>query len=243
MRNFGPLRSPYYGVLQCRGEAVIALASDLQDPPELIPQFVKKWEEGAELVLGVKIESEENKILYLIRTVYYKLHNMMSEVKVVQHSTGFGLYDKRIVQELRKLHEYYPYLRGLIIDLGFRAVEIPYKQAARKKGRSSINLYRMYDVAMVGLTCYSLVPLRLATLLGLGLSVVSFLMSIFYLVYKLLYWHSFPFGIAPLLIGMFGLFSLQMAFVGLVGEYVAATRRDLVYRPLVLERERINFED
>ncbi len=244
MRNFGHLRSPYHALLQAKGEAVISLASDLQDPPELIPQFIKKWEEGAELVLGVKTESEEPPLLYLVRTFYYKLHNLLAQdVKIVQHSTGFGLYDRLIIQELRKLNEHYPYLRGLVFELGFRAIEIPYKQAVRKHGLTSNNFYSMYDLAIVGLTSYSILPMRLATFLGLGLSALSFIVAGFYLIYKLLYWHTFPFGVAPILVGMFGMFSLQMVFIGLLGEYVVATRRDLINRPLVVERERINFDN
>jgi len=242
MRNFGHIRSPYYALLQARGDAVIALASDLQDPPELIPEFIKKWEEGAQLVLGVKTESEENRLLYLIRTLYYKVHNSLADVKVMQHATGFGLYDKRIIDELKKLDERYPYLRGLIVELGFEAVEVPYVQQVRKHGRSTMNFYRMYDLAMVGLTSYSLVPMRIATFLGFGFAALSLIVSFFYLVYKLIFWGNFPFGLAPLIVGTFGMFSLQMMFTGLLGEYIGATHRDLVNRPLVVERERVNFE-
>ncbi|HEY9760850.1 MAG TPA: glycosyltransferase family 2 protein [Oculatellaceae cyanobacterium] len=244
MRNFGHLRSPYYALLQTKGAAVIGLASDLQDPPEMIPRFIEEWEAGAQLVLGVKTESDESLPLYLARTVYYKLHNLLAkDVKIVQHSTGFGIYDRRIVQELRKLNEHYPFLRGLVSELGFRAVEIPYKQAVRKHGLTTNNFYSLYDLAILGLTSYSIVPMRLATFLGLAMSFLSLVVAIFYFFYKLLYWHTFPSGVAPILVGMFGLFSLQMVFIGLLGEYVVATRRDLVTRPLVVERERINFDD
>ena len=242
MRNFGHIRSPYHAFMQAKGDAVIIMASDFQDPPELIPEFIKHWENGELLVLAVKVQSEENPLLYFVRSCYYKLHTMMVEVETVEHATGFGLYDKRVMDELKKLHEPYPYLRGLVCELGFQSAKVPFIQPARKSGKSKTNFYQMFDLAMTGLTGYSVFPMRIATFTGLALAAVSFCVAVVYLVYKLLNWQSFQAGSAPLLVGMFGIFSLQLVFIGLLGEYVAATHRDLINRPLVVERERINFE-
>jgi len=240
-RNFGHVRSPVHGILQAKGEAVVALASDLQDPPELIPEFLLRWESGAQVVLGVKESSEETVAMFALRSVYYRLLGMLSEVPLVQHATGFGLYDRSVVDVLREINDPYPYVRGLVAELGFDCATIGYRQPLRRRGITKNNFFTLYDLAMVGITSHSKLPLRVATILGFGLSVLSFVVALLYLVYKLVFWHSFPIGIAPLVIGFFLSFSILLFFLGVLGEYVGLLYSRSLRRPLVLERERINF--
>jgi len=241
-RNFGHIRSPYHGLLEARGDAVIALAADLQDPPELIPQFLEKWEKGSKIVLGVKQSSEESRVLFAFRSLYYRLLDELSEVKIVQHATGFGLYDREFIEVMRKLDDPYPYARGLMAEMGFECERIPFDQPARKRGITKNNFLTLYDLAMVGITSHSRVPLRLATFCGFLLSALSLFVAFGYLVYKLVFWNSFPVGIAPLVIGLFFAMSVQLFFLGLLGEYVLVMNVRLMRRPLVVERERINFD-
>jgi len=240
-RNFGHLRSPVHALLQARGDAVVALASDLQDPPELIPEFLSRWEAGAPVVLGVKKTSRESALFYALRTLYYRLADRLSDVPLVEHATGFGLYDRSFVEALRALDDPYPYVRGLVTDLGFTPDLVPYDQPLRKHGITKNNFLTLYDLAMVGITSHSKVPLRLVTLTGFSLSVLSFLVAVVYLVYKLVFWSRFPAGIAPAVIGVFLLCSVQLFCLGLLGEYVAVIHTRVLKRPLVVEKERINF--
>ncbi len=241
-RNFGHLRSPVHAILQARGDAVVALASDLQDPPELIPEFLSKWEAGAPVVLGVKSSSSESPLFYAIRTLYYKLADRLSDVPLIEHATGFGLYDRTFLEVLRQLDDPYPYVRGLVSDLGFAAEVVPYDQPLRVRGVTSNNFFTLYDLAMVGITSHSKVPLRLVTLSGFLLSLLSFLVALGYLAYKLIFWSRFPAGIAPAVIGIFLLCSFQLFCMGLLGEYVALIHTRVMKRPLVVEKERINFD-
>ncbi len=241
-RNFGPIRSGYHAFVQAPGDAVVGLVSDLQEPPELIPEMVHHWENGAMIVIGVKTSSQENKIVYAFRTLYYKLLNIMTGVELIEHFTGFGLYDQRVIAELRNLDDCYPYVRGLVSELGFKPTIIEFEQPKRQHGKSKVNLFALYDLAMLGLTTHSIVPMRIATISGSILALLSFMVALYYLIYKLLNWHSFDTGLAPLVIGMFGMFSVILVFVGLLGEYVNAALRQLQHRPLVIEKERINFE-
>jgi glycosyltransferase involved in cell wall biosynthesis len=241
MRNFGQIRSGQHVFLQAQGDAVIGLASDLQDPPELIPQFITKWEEGFKIALGVKAESEESALFFLVRKAYYSLVSRLSHVKLLKNVTGFGLYDQRVVELFRKLDDPYPYMRGIISDFGFPVAQISFVQPVRKRGFTKNNLYTLYDYAMLGLTSFSKVPLRLATMLGFAMSLVSLLVAVGYLVYKLLFWHDFPVGIAPVVIGIFLLASVQLFFIGILGEYIGAIHTQVLHRPLVVEKERINF--
>jgi len=240
-RNFGHIRSPYYGLLQAEGDAVVILASDLQDPPERIPEFIQQWESGYQVVIGVKTKSRESGLFYLIRTLYYKVLRGLSEVELIEHFTGFGLYDQRIIEILRKLDDPYPYFRGLIADLGFPIARIEFTQPRRKRGISKNNFYTLYDMAMLGVTGYTKVPLRLATMFGFLWSVISFMIGIIYLVYKLVDWQNFSLGLAPVVIGLFFLGSVQLVFLGIVGEYIGAIYTQVMHRPLVIEKERINF--
>ncbi|MCX6355574.1 MAG: glycosyltransferase family 2 protein [Candidatus Aureabacteria bacterium] len=242
-RNFGHIRSPYYGLLQARGDAVISIASDLQDSPAMITDFLKKWEEGFKIVIAVKHKSRENPLLFALRRFYYKLVKMISETEQVGNFTGFGLYDRKVIEILRQFDDPYPYFRGIIAEIGFPRAEIEFVQPRRLKGRSSNNFYSLYDLAMLGFVNYSKVPLRLAAFIGGVFSIICFLLGVVYLVYKLVYWQRFQLGIAPVVIGVFFSFSVMLAFIGIIGEYIGAIYTQVKNRPLVIEKERINFED
>ncbi len=241
-RNFGHIRSPHHALLQASGEAVIALAGDLQDPPSLIPEFVRRWEKGYKLVLGVKPESDEGGLMFRLRKAYYGFLGRIANTRLVSNFTGFGMYDREVVELLRTIDDPYPYFRGLIADLGFEPSMIEFRQPRRKRGITHNNFYTLYDMAMLGITSYSKIPLRLATMLGFAMAVASFLVALGYLVTKLLFWSRFSFGLAPLLIGFFLLGSIQLFFVGVIGEYVGAIHTQVQRRPLVIEKERINFD-
>lgn len=240
-RNFGYIRSPYYGLLQAEGDAVIYLVSDLQDPPEMVPDLIRKWEEGFKIVLGVKTDSEESPAMFAIRKMYYNLIGKLSEIELVKNNTGFGLYDKRIIEVLREIDDPYPYLRGLISEIGFDKALIEYTQPIRKRGITKSNFYKLYDLAMLGITNHSKVPLRLATMLGFLLSVVSLVVAIGYFVAKLVFWDWFTMGMAPVVIGLFFFSSVQMFFIGIIGEYIGSIHTQVLKRPLAIEKERINF--
>ena len=241
IKNFGHIRSPYYGMQQAHGDAVILMAADLQDPPTMIIEFVTRWEQGNAIVVGVKNESQENPLMFMVRKWYYHLINKFSEIPQIKNFTGFGLYDQTFISILRTVREPYPYFRGLVSELGFGRVEVPYVQPARKKGISHNNFYTLYDIAMLGFVNHSKVPLRMASFIGFGMSVVSFLVGTVYLIYKLLFWDRFQAGLAPLTIGLFLFSSIQLFFIGIVGEYIGAIYTQVKDRPLVVEKERINF--
>lgn len=240
-RNFGHIRSPYYGLLQARGDAAILLVADLQDPPELMRQFIAQWFEGAKLVVGVKPSADESGLMFGIRRAYYRTVTRIADVKLIQNFTGFGLYDRQVLEELRRIDDPYPYLRGLVSEVGFEAVQVPYNQPRRKRGITKNNFYTLYDIAMLGVTSHSRVPLRVATMAGFALSGISLGVSLLYLLLKILFWSEFSAGTAPILIGMFFFASVQLFFIGLLGEYVGAILTHVMKRPLVVERERINF--
>ena len=241
-RNFGPVRSGYYGILQCYGDAVIFMVADLQDPPELILEFVKKWEEGYKVVKAVKTPMKEGAFFYSARQIFYYLMDNLSDIKVTRNFTGFGLYDQKVINVLREINDPYPYFRGLIEELGFESFSFEYQQQRRKRGISSYNFYRYYSEAMLGITSHSQVPLRLATMLGFALSLLSLLVALGYLIAKLLFWDYFPLGTAPVTVGLFLLASVQLFFIGIIGEYIGLMHMRILKRPLVVERERINFE-
>jgi len=241
-RNFGHIRSPYHAMLQTKGDAVISIAADLQDPPCLIKEFIRKWEEGYKVVMGIKKQSEESRIRFGLRKLCYRVLRRLSDVELAEQYTGFGLYDKQVVEILRDLDDPYPYFRGLIADIGFESAKIEYVQPVRKRGITKNNFYTLFDMAMLGMVSYSKVPLRLATMLGFVLAVISLLAAIFYLVYKIIFWESFSLGIAPLVVGLFFFASVQLLFIGIIGEYVGFIHTQVLKRPLVIEKERINFE-
>jgi glycosyltransferase involved in cell wall biosynthesis len=240
-RNFGTVRSPYHGILQAGGDAVICMASDLQDPPEKIPEFIHYWDEGYKVVVGIKTSSKEPGLFYFLRSLYYWILRNLSDVGLIEHFTGFGLYDRQVINILRELNDPYPYFRGLIADLGFSIARIEFVQPRRKRGISKNNFYTLYDMAMLGLTGYTKIPLRLAAMVGFVASALSFLVGLVYLIYKLLFWQQFTLGSAPIVIGLFFLGSIQLFFLGIVGEYIGAIYTQVMKRPLVIEKERINF--
>ena len=217
------------------------MASDLQDPPEKIPEFIRKWEEGYKIVIGVKTTSQEGGLFYLMRSLYYRVLRSLSDVHLIDNFTGFGLYDRKVIEILREFHDPYPYFRGLIADIGFDIARIEFDQPRRKRGISKNNFYTLYDLAMLGVVSYTKVPLRLAAMFGFLTGAVSFLVGLVYLVYKLIDWRNFSLGLAPVVIGLFFLGSVQLFFLGIVGEYIGEIYTLSVHRPLVIEKERINF--
>ncbi len=242
-KNFGQFNSPYYAMLQSTGDCTVLMACDFQDPVEMIPQYVKEWENGYKIVIGIKKSSQENKFMYWLRGCYYKLIKKLSDVEQIEQFTGFGLYDKRFIQVLRDLDDPTPFLRGIVAELGFRRKEIPYQQPLRRAGKTSNNFYRLYDAAMLSITSYTKVGLRLATIFGGACIGISMLVALVYLAMKLIYWDRFAAGMAPLLIGMCFLGSVQIFFIGLVGEYILTINQRVMKRPLVVEEERLNFDE
>lgn len=240
-RNFGHIRSPYYALLQAQGEAALAMASDLQDPPELIPEFLRKWEEGYKAVVAVKNESDETPFFFFIRKAYYRLIHRLADFDVIEHFTGFGLYDRQILDYCRHLKDPYPYFRGIIADIGLATARVPFTQPRRKRGLTKSNFYILYDMAMLGITNHSKVPLRVAVMAGFAMSLMSLLMGLGYFVYKLFFWERFTVGVAPIVIGLFLFSSVQLFFIGIVGEYIGSIHTQILDRPLVVEKERINF--
>ena len=241
-RNFGHIRSPYYGILQSRGAATIYLASDLQDPPELIPEFIRYWEEGYKLVMATKPVSKGVAWVHALRKAYYRFLDGISDISLVADSTGFGLYDREVLNQLRQIDDPYPFLRGLICELGYEIKTIPFAQPRRLRGISKNNLYTLYDIAMLGIVSHSKVPIRIAAFAGFALGMLSVIAAIVFLILKLLYWDSFPMGIAPVVIGMFFMFGVLMLFIGILGEYIGAIHTHIQRRPVVVEKERINFD-
>lgn len=240
-KNFGQLNSPYYGMQQTSGDCTIVMACDFQDPVELIPQYVKEWENGYKIVIGIKKKSKENPVMYKLRSIYYKEIKRFSDVEQIEHFTGAGLYDRDFIDVLRNLKDPTPFLRGIVAELGYKRKEIPYEQPKRRAGKSKNNLYSLYDYAMLSFTSYTKIGLRMATFAGIGLGVVSACIGFVYLVLKLVYWDKFVIGTAPMLIGIFFLGAVQLFFLGFMGEYILAINRRVMNRPLVVEEERINF--
>jgi len=241
-RNFGHIRSPYYGILQSRGDATILIASDLQDPPEMIPQFIGKWEEGFKTVLAVKPQSDEAMLMFLLRKSYYRFISKISELPLVQNATGAGLFDREVIEILRKINDSYPYFRGLLCEIGFPIATVPFKQPRRARGITKNNFYTLYDIAMLGITNHSKVPLRLMALGGFVLSLFSLLTAFGFFIAKLMYWNSFQMGTAPILIGIFFFGAIQTFFIGVLGEYISSIHTKVRGMPLVIEAERVNFE-
>ena len=241
-RNFGHIRSPMHALLQARGDAVIGIAADFQEPPDLIPQMIEAWEAGYAMVLCVKRSSGENGLVYWIRKQYYKTVERLSSVETIQNYTGFGLYTREVVDLVRSFNDPYPYFRGIIAEISLPNKRIYFDQPARKRGITKNNFYTLYDIAMLGLISTSKVPLRLAVFAGFCGAFLSFLIALVYLVLKLLFWRTFSVGIAPMLIGIFFLMSIQMVFMGLIGEYVGAIYTKVQQRPYAVEQQRINFE-
>ena len=240
-KNFGHIRSPFHGMLQTTGDCTIVMCADFQDPPEMIVNFVREWEKGSKVVIGKKKKSYENPLMYLLRSFYYKLIKQISDTEQVEHFTGFGLYDKTFVDVLRQLDDPMPYMRGIVAELGFSRMEIEYVQQKRRFGATKNNWYTLYDMAMLGITSYSKMVMRLATIFGFIISGLSFAVAMYYLIMKLIYWDKFPFGTAPIIISIFFLGSIQLFFIGFLGEYILNINTRVMKRPLVVEEKRINF--
>ena len=242
-RNFGQFNSPYYGMLQVTGDCVIEMVADFQDPVEMIPKYIHEWEKGYKIVIGIKTSSKENRLMYWLRSCYYKTIKKLSDVEQIEHFTGSGLYDREFIEVLRNLDDPTPFLRGIVAELGYRRKEIPYEQPRRRAGKTYNNFYRLYDAAMLSVTSYTKAGLRLATIFGSICAVVSMLIAMVYLVMKLIWWDRFPAGMAPMLIGMLFLGSVQLFFIGFLGEYIMSINQRVMKRPLVIEEERINFNE
>jgi glycosyltransferase involved in cell wall biosynthesis len=240
-RNFGQVRSPYHALLQAEGNVAIVMACDFQDPPELIPTFLERWEAGYRIVLGVKESAEEHGLFYAIRSRYYRTLARISDTQIVQQATGFGLYDRAVIDALREIRDPYPFFRGLLGEIGYPIAQVPFRQPLRKRGVSSQNFYTLYDLAFLGIVSHSKVPLRLATMLGFAMSAFSLLVALAYFLYKLLFWNEFQLGVAPVVIGFFFVSSVQLLFIGIVGEYIGSIWTHVRRHPHVFERERINF--
>ena len=240
-RNFGQFNSPYYGMLQITGDCVIEMVADFQDPVELIPQYVHEWEKGYKIVIGIKTSSKENRLMYWLRGCYYKMMKKLSDVEQIEQFTGSGLYDRDFIEVLRNLDDPIPFLRGIVAELGFKIKQIPYEQPKRRAGETKNHFYQLYDAAMLSITSYTKAGLRLATIFGSICSLISMVVAVVYLVMKLMYWDRFPAGMAPVLIGMCFLGSVQIFFIGLMGEYILSINARVMKRPLVIEEERLNF--
>tara|TARA_B110001452_G_C15220104_1_gene422959 strand:+ start:513 stop:1439 length:927 start_codon:yes stop_codon:yes gene_type:complete len=241
VRNFGHIKSPFHGILQSSGDACILMASDFQDPMELISMYIKKWQSGSKIVLGKKISSEENSLMFSIRKFFYKFLNKISETKLTENTTGSGIFDKSVINQLKKINDPYPYLRGLLNELSEEISVVEFDQPKRLSGKTKNNIFTLYDIGMLGIIKHSRAPLRLVTFLGFILSFFSLLTAFTYFVYKLIFWNSFDVGIAPLVIGIFGFASIQILLLGIIGEYVGILLIHLRNLPLVIEKERINF--
>jgi glycosyltransferase involved in cell wall biosynthesis len=242
-RNFGPIFSGYHAMLQAEGDAVVLMSSDLQDPPEMIPDFIKKWEEGYKITLAQKTKSKENKLMFLLRTLYYKFLRRISDVELLDNVTGFGLFDKSIMEIIRNLKEPYPYFRGILAEIGFEKALIPFTQPKREKGVSKNKFYQLYNLAMLGLVSHSMVPLRIAAISGFIIGALSLAAALVYFILKLAFWDSFNAGTAPILIGIFFFSSIQLFFMGILGEYIGVLLARVTNRPYVIESKRVNFDE
>ena len=243
VKNFGQFNSPYYGLLQTSGDCTISICADFQDPVEMIPTFLKYWEEGYQIVCGIKTSSKENPFMYKLRTVYYKLIKRFSDVDQIEHFTGFGLYDKSFIEVLRNLNDPTPFIRGIVAELGGKRKEVPYEQPRRRAGKTHNNWYSLYDAAMLSVTSYTKAGMRLAVFVGMTLAFISLIVGLIYLILKLIYWDRFNAGQAPIIIIISLMCSVLLAFMGFLGEYISAINMRMMHRPLVIEEERINFDE
>lgn len=242
-KNFGQFNSPYYGLQQTTGDCTILMCADFQDPVDMIPKFVQEWENGYKIVIGIKNKSKENRIIYFLRSCYYKIIKKLSSTEQIEHFTGFGLYDKDFIKILKDIDDPTPFLRGIVAELGYKRKEINYEQAKRKAGKTHNSFYTLYDAAMLSFTSYTKIGLRLATFLGMGIGVISFIVGLIYLILKLLYWDRFAAGTIPILLGSCFLGAIQLFFIGILGEYILSINARVMKRPLVIEEKRINFEE
>lgn len=241
-KNFGWMRSSFYGLINTTGDCTVLLAADMQEPPEMMVRFVEEWKKGAKVVVGIKNESKENKLVYFLRNCYYNMINRITEIDHIKQFMGFGLYDREFINVLRSLDDPMPYFRGMVAELGYSVVQVPYTQERRKKGKTHFNLFQVYDLAMLGITSYSKVVMRFATMLGFLISFISIVVAIVTLILKLSGAISYPIGIAAISIGVFALGGITLFFIGLLGEYILNINVRVMHRPLVVEEARINFD-
>jgi glycosyltransferase involved in cell wall biosynthesis len=241
-RNFGHVRSPSYALLQAEGDVVISLVADLQDPPEMITDFLEKWEDGNDIVIAVKAKTEETGFMSIVRRIYYRVLHKLSEVRTFKNFTGFGLFDKKVILALRQMSDPYPFFRGMLAEVGYKVYELPYNQPGRVRGITKNNFYSLYDMGVLGIISNSKIPLRLAIFIGAISATLSFLVGLVYLVLKLIYWNEMSIGIAPLMIIVSFMLSILLFFLGLIGEYVGAIYTQVLNRPLVFVKERVNFD-
>lgn len=239
--NFGQTRSPYNAMMSASGDAVVTMCSDLQESPELVANFIREWENGAKVVCGVKPKSKENPLMFFVRRCYYNLIKALSDTPQIENFTGFGLYDRCVIDAMKKFHEPNPYIRGLVAEIGFKRVEVPYEQQLRQHGKTKNNFFSLYDYAMNGFVNHTKLPLRLAVFTGFMLAGLSLLAALIYFIYKLVFWNDFAVGLAPMVIGLFFFSSVQLIFIGIIGEYIGAIWTQVKNKPLVIEEERINF--
>ena len=240
-KNYGHIRSPFYGLLQSDSDATILMASDFQDPVKLIPQYIEKWKNGSKIVLGKKKSSRENKIFFSLRSLFYKFLNLISENELTINTTGSGIFDKEVINVLKKIKDPYPYFRGLVTELGFDIDFVEFEQPKRILGKTKNNFFTLYDIAILGIVKHSRKPLRFMVLVGFLSSILCLITAIVYFFYKLIFWNSFSIGIAPIVIGLFLVASIQITLLGLVGEYIGIILLNQKKTPLVTEKERINF--
>ncbi len=241
-RNYGHMRSPVYGMFQASGDVIISIVSDLQDPPEMIPEFIEKWEKGDDIVLAIKESSEENGLMFSLRKLYYSMLSQLSEIEIFQNFTGFGLYDKKVMEAIKQLKDPYPFFRGMVAEVGFKVAKINYNQPARLRGVTKNNFYSLYDIGILGIISNSKIPLRMAIFIGVLFGILSLLVGLGYFFTKLLYWDTMSLGMAPLIIMSSFMFSIMLFFIGIVGEYIGAIYTQVLNRPLAFEKERINFD-
>lgn len=241
MKNFGQFNSPFHGLMQCTGDCVISICADFQDPVELIPTMVHKWEEGHKVVCMVKTQSEESKLMYWARNCYYKLIKMMSDVEQIRQFTGYGLYDQQFIEVLRQLKEPLPFIRGMVAEYAPDHLEIPYTQPQRRAGKTHNNFYSLYDAAMLSFTSYTKSGLRIITFGGFAIALLSFFVALLYLLMKICNWNNFDAGMAPIVIGVFMMGGVQLAALGFIGEYILTINQRVMNKPIVIEEERLNF--
>jgi len=241
-RNFGLSKSPYYGLLQMHGDAAILVVADLQTPTYLIPELVAKWEEGYKVVLAVRKSMSEGMLIKFLRNLFYKIISSISNIEQTKHFIGYGIFDKKIIDIMRGFDDPAPYFRGIISEIGFKKAIIEYDQPPRKYGKSKHSFFDLLELALLGITNYSTAPLRVMSIVGLILSILSFFIALLYFILKIIYWDNFNLGIAPVIIGIFMIGSLQLLFLGIIGEYIKVLYDNIKKRPLVIEDERINFD-
>lgn len=242
--NFGVVGSAHNAFLQSTGDATVSMASDLQDPPEIILDLVRHWEAGYKVVVGVKSNSKENAPMRQVRKLYYWLLAKFSDkARIIRNFTGFGLYDRKFTDAIKKYRDPVPYFRGLVSEIGFKRKTIEYVQDKRKLGVTKNSFPALYDLAMNAFVSHSKLPLRLATFCGFCLAGISLLVAVCYFFYKLFFWQTFNLGLAPLVIGLFFFSAVQLIFIGIVGEYVGAILTQVKNYPLAIEDEKINFDN